>query len=126
MIAVGLTLQELQDDKITDMKQRLRFTLIAFSTMMALTILSCKKEKPFQSNAELIGFDYSMCPCCGGTKITIDNVSNPHGDYFLVGSLPTDFNLGNNPKFPVKIKIDWKIGPQCLGNYIDISRIARR
>lgn len=87
---------------------------------------SCKKEKPFQNNAELIGLDYSMCPCCGGIKIVIDNVPNPNGDYFLVDTLPTDFKLGNNPKFPLSVKVDWKIETKCFGNYINISRIARR
>ncbi len=80
------------------------------------------------SNAEIIGFDMKMCPCCGGIEITIDNVSNPNGRaYFLVDRLPADFNLGDNPKFPIAVKIDWKIDTtHCLGNYIDITKIARR
>jgi len=26
------------------------------------------------SNGEIIGYDYRMCACCGGTEITIENV----------------------------------------------------
>ena len=80
------------------------------------------------SNAEIFGWDYGMCPCCGGMKITIDNVPNLNGKtYFLTGQLPSGFNLGDNPDFPIPVKIDWKIDTaHCFGNYVDISRIARR
>ena len=80
------------------------------------------------SNAEIIGYDVKKCACCGGTEITIDNTANPNGNaYFLVGQLPVDFTLGNNPKFPLAVKIDWKIDTaHCAGNFVDITRIARR
>lgn len=102
-------------------------------TALALTILmvaSCKKVKPFMNNAEITGIDPRMCPtpCCGGYEITIDNVANPNykTNYFVI-QFPSDFKLGNNPVFPIKVKIDWKPDTlQCSGNYIDILRIALR
>ena len=80
------------------------------------------------SNAEITGLDAKMCICCGGLEITIDNVTNTNGsNYFLIEQLPTGFTLGNNPKFPIAVTIDWKIDTtHCFGNYIDITRIARR
>lgn len=80
------------------------------------------------SNARIIGFDPKLCPCCGGTEITIDGVPNPDGgSYFLIGQLPAGFDLGSDPTFPIYVKIDWKIDTDhCSGNYVDISRIARR
>jgi hypothetical protein len=80
------------------------------------------------NNAEIVGLDYRLCPCCGGIEITIDNVQNPNGNsYFLVGSYPPNFVLGDNPTFPISVKIDWKVDTiHCFGNYVQITRIARR
>ncbi len=80
------------------------------------------------SNANIIGMDARMCACCGGTEIVIDNIVNPNGNsYFLIGQLPACFSLGNNPKFPIAVKIDYKIdSTHCFGNYIGILKIARR
>ena len=80
------------------------------------------------SNAEITGFDYRMCPCCGGTEIIIDNIPNPNGNSsFLIGSLPSNFTIGDNPKFPIPVKIDWEIDTlRCFGNYVNILRIVRR
>jgi len=80
------------------------------------------------NNAQIIGWDLRMCPCCGGIEITIDNVPNPNGgSFFLTGHLPSNFNIGNNPKFPIAVKIDWNIDTaHCFGNYITISKISRR
>jgi hypothetical protein len=110
------------------MKQRLSSVLYVSLIILSLTILTCNKDEPFMSNAEIIGLDASMCVCCGGTEITIDNIINPNGKkYFLTEKLPADFFLGVEPVFPIKVKIDWKIDTlHCSGNYIDITKIARR
>jgi hypothetical protein len=110
------------------MKQN-QFTIILVGlSLLTLLFLSCKKEETYMSNANIIGLDARMCACCGGTEIVIDNVANPNGNsYFLTGQLPADFNLGNNPKFPIAVKIDFKIdSAHCFGNYIKITRISRR
>lgn len=79
------------------------------------------------SNGEIIGEGYTMCPCCGGTEITIDRVTNPNGKYFLVGSFPANFTVSNNAKFPIAVTLDFKIdSAHCFGNYIIVTRIARR
>ena len=80
------------------------------------------------SNGEIIGFDAKMCQCCGGAEIIIDNFRNPNGNgYFLAGSFPSNFTISNNAKFPIPITLDWKIDSTwCFGNYIVITRIARR
>ena len=110
------------------MKQLLTMKTLTTLTVLVLTIFSCKKGESYMNNAEIIGYDARMCVCCGGTEITIDNVQNPNGNgYFLIGNLPSNFTLGDNPKFPIAVKLDWKIDiAHCFGNYIDITRIARR
>jgi len=110
------------------MKSNHPFIVYSILTIFIFISSSCKKEEHYMSNAVIIGLDYKMCPCCGGMEITIDNVTNPNGNtYFLVGQLPSNFSLGDNPKFPITVKIDWKIDTaHCFGNYVDISRIARR
>jgi hypothetical protein len=114
--------------KIVAMKQNRALILLAILTIFILAISSCKKEEQYMSNAQIIGLDLRTCPCCGGLEIVIDNTTNPNGNsYFLIDQLPSNFNIGNNPKFPIAVKIDWKIDTSiCSGNYIDISRIARQ
>ena len=46
--------------------------------------------------------------------------------YFFNRQLPNDLSLGNIPKFPITVKIDYKIdSTYCFGNY-DISKIVRQ
>jgi hypothetical protein len=105
-------------------------TLKSFTTLtvLILTIFSCKKDEQYRSNAEIIGYDAKTCPCCGGTEIIIDNVQNTNGNaYFLVDKFPSNFTIGDNPKFPIAVKVDWKIDTlHCFRNYLDITRIERR
>ena len=109
------------------MKQYLSWIVISL-VVLIFTAISCKKDEQYMSDAEIIGWDVKMCPCCGGLEITIDNVSNPIGNtYYLVNQLPANFSIGDNPKFPIAVKIDWKIDSiHCGGTHIDITRIARR
>lgn len=106
------------------MKHKALFFLIA---LIAIVFTSCKKEETFMSNATITGFDLKMCPCCGGTKITIHNLANiNNGTYYLIGRLPEGFSLGNY-QFPIAVKINYKITPtHCNGLYIDITKIGRR
>jgi hypothetical protein len=86
----------------------------------------CKKDQPYQATAHVIGYDVRECACCGGLEIAIDNVNNPNGDgFFLIGKIPPSFKLGDNPKFPVSVKIDYSIDKvRCFGNDVDITRIS--
>jgi len=85
------------------MRQSLSSMLFAILTGMTLTILSCRKDELYMSNAEIIGLDVRTCLCCGGVEISIDNVSNPNGNtYFLIGQLPTNFNLGTIRNFQLQ------------------------
>ena len=104
--------------------------LLASLAVIIFTIVSCKKSEPYERNAELIGYDPRMCPtpCCGGLQITIDNVPGPGGaQFFLVYEMPKDFTLGDNPKFPIPVKIDYNNDTtHCGKNYVDITRIEKR
>jgi len=122
------------------MKQLLTSVLFAISVIITLSIVSCKKEKQYMNNAEINGIDNSLrpcrlddpCDCPGGFFIHIDNVPDPHGNCifcnrFKASQFPVGFNLGNNPQFPIAIKIDWKYDSLlCDSSRIDITRIARR
>lgn len=101
--------------------------ITALLIFMTLFTTGCKKDDTYMNNAVIIGEDMRLCVCCGGLVIKIENVQNPAIGFFLAGQLPPGFNLGDNPKYPIPVKIDWKIDSvRCYGNYILISRIARR
>ena len=108
------------------MKRSSLLTLVSL-LFMALFTTGCKKDDSYMDNAVIIGEDMRLCVCCGGLVIKIENVQNPAIGFFLAGQLPQNFNLGDNPKYPIPVKIDWKIDSvRCYGNYIVISRIAKR
>lgn len=123
------------------MTQRLRSILFVISAIITLPVLSCKKEgEQYTNNAEIIMIDNSLrpcrlddpCDCPGGFLIHIDSVPAPHGNCIFCTSFkamqfPAGFNLGDNPQFPIAIKIDWKYDTLlCDSSRIDIIRIARR
>lgn len=101
-----------------------------FILLLFTTALSCKKQSECQymNNAEIIGYDYRACVCCGGYQVKIDSVPNPNGNpFFLATEFPPGFSVGDNPTYPIAIKLDWLINTSgCYGNYIKILRIARR
>jgi hypothetical protein len=124
------------------MKRRLQFILLLASVITALAIFSCKKDKAeeYTNNAEITMIDNSVrpcrlddpCNCPGGFFIHIDNVPDPHGSCILCTSfkalkLPAGFELGDNPLFPIPVKISWKYDAlSCDSSRIDITSIARR
>jgi hypothetical protein len=99
-----------------------------FAFILLLVMFSCHKSESFMNNAEITGVDRRYCQCCGGLEITIDNVPNPNGnDFFLINKMPSNFQLPENPNFPIPVKIDWqKDSVKCFGNFVDITRIAYR
>jgi hypothetical protein len=111
------------------MNYRITSLLIGLVVVILFSI-SCSKEALYDSNGELIGYDPRLCPspCCGGLQIKIDNITYPDSVHFsLVYQLPKDFSLGNNPQFPIPVKINYTIDSvHCGKNYVDISKIAIR
>lgn len=99
-----------------------------FILFILFSLASCKKYLPIESNASLIGYDMRECPCCGGVEITIQNVEPPDGRaFFLVNELPPDFKSGDDPHFPVPVKIVYSIDTaHCFKNLVNISEIKRR
>jgi hypothetical protein len=112
------------------MKRYQRYASLLILMLAITAILSCKKEDQHQymNNAQIIGYDLRLCVCCGGYQVTIDSVANPNGgSFFLVGQFPSSFHLGENPRYPIPVKIDWEADTaRCFGNYIKISRITTR
>ena len=102
---------------------------IFIGSLFALLLATgCKKEKAYMNNGEIIGWDAKMCPCCGGLEITIDGVANPVANtYFLINQMPSYFVVDSSAKFPIEVRIDWKLDSNyCSATRIDITRIARR
>jgi hypothetical protein len=101
--------------------------IFALFIFMTLFTPGCKKDDTYMNNAVILGEDMRLCVCCGGLEIKVENVQNPAIGFFLAGQLPPGFNLGDNPKYPIPVKIDWKIDSvRCYGNYITISKMTRR
>jgi hypothetical protein len=95
-------------------------------SLFTILLFSCQKNIPPIGNAKIVGEDFNKCVCCGGLEIVIDNLQSPNGQYFLVGKLPSDFVLGNNPDYPIVVTIQYTIdASRCAGIYVDITKIEK-
>ena len=87
----------------------------------------CAKKGSYAGTATIIGIDARMSVCAGGYFIKIDGHPNPLSEkgYYDIGDIPSSFGLDKIKVFPVHVLLDWQVGPNCSGNYVNISRIER-
>ena len=87
------------------------------------TMISCTKENnDFKSVGTITGIDPTMCACCGGGIIIIEDVR------YLIDSMPDDSNLNlAKETFPVTVKLDWLlVSNGCSAfNRITVQRIKK-
>ena len=94
-----------------------------FSMMVVITVVvfaSCNKENSeYKSIGTIIGLDNRPCMCCGGWIIEID------GHDYQFNFLPdSSINL-KKEKFPITVKLDWKMNTIGCTNTITIERIKK-
>lgn len=93
--------------------------LISFS-LIACTYENTNEEK-FQSAGVITGRDLRLCPspCCGGWDITIEN------QFYTFSALPGNSGIDlEKEKFPLKVKLNWRIDSVCW-NHIEILKIIK-
>ena len=94
--------------------------LIVFLIIVSLT--SCDKENDsYRSTGIITGADLTMCACCGGWIIFIDDVR------YLFDTLPKSSNLNiDKETFPLKVRLDWELtNSGCPLNRINVIRIRK-
>jgi hypothetical protein len=89
--------------------------------LLVFIMLACSKENDnYRSNGVIIGYDISMCACCGGLIIIIDEVR------YLIDSLPVDSGIDKAATYPFSVKLDWQLIKQgCPNNRISVQRIKK-
>ena len=77
-------------------------------------------EIEFESTAKILGFDMTLCGCCGGWIISIDgNDSN-----LRFSELPKESNIIlENAEFPLLVKLNWSESNDYCGRGISIESI---
>jgi len=99
--------------------------MLAVLIFFFLLHTSCKKEEPYMSNAIITGSDARMCICCGGLMINFDGETKPYtGDFKLIEN-SADLGITDNDKFPIYIKVDWKVDTTKACDRIIITRFKR-
>ena len=86
-------------------------------------MIACTKENnDYKSIGTITGIDGTMCGCCGGWIINIDD-----GRY-LIDSMPDNSGLDlSKETFPVTVKLDWQVvnnGCSFFGR-ITVQRIKK-
>lgn len=74
------------------------------------------------NQAKILEPDYSMCVCCGGWFIKIDN------ETLRFYELPSDCNIDLNAEtLPIEVELNWeKDKNDCLGDEIIIHAIRKK
>jgi hypothetical protein len=96
--------------------------------LVTVTLISCKKEPQTEFNGRIIREDPTMCPCCGGYYIEIENAS------YRFYSLPLNSGIDLNDLsdstgriYPINVVVSFhKDDPQCMGDEIIIDKIRKR
>ena len=94
-----------------------------FICCILLTVLfGCKKEVDTMNSGQITGPDMSLCPCCGGWFIVIDN------NTYRFLELPENSNFDiEDETFPINVNLDWQNDANaCLGDEIIISAINKK
>jgi len=86
-------------------------------------MVACTKENSnYKSVGTITGIDGTMCGCCGGWEINIDD------SRYLIDSMPDDseINLATET-FPITVKLDWQlVNNGCSAfNRITVQRIIK-
>lgn len=94
-------------------------------TFIALIILSmtigCGKDDP-NNYGQITGPDMSLCPCCGGWFIEIED------ETYRFFNLPENSGINlTNESWPIYVELEWvKDGNGCMGDEIFINSIRKR
>lgn len=97
---------------------------IARIILLVFILNACTKENSdYKSLGIITGADPTMCACCGGWFITIENTQ------YRIVSMPDNFALDlEKETFPVAVKLDWQLittGCPSEFNRITVSRIRK-
>ena len=87
-----------------------------------IAFVSCDNDSDsYRSIGVITGMDGTMCGCCGGWIIFIDDVR------YLIDSMPKNSNLDlQQESFPLTVHLDWQlIKSSCPLLRIDVLRIRK-
>ena len=78
---------------------------IAFLFFTAIIFNTCHEETVWMNEAEITGFDPTLCACCGGLFIEIEN------EIYRFDGVPADSDLviTSETIFPVSVQVNWHI-----------------
>jgi len=91
--------------------------------LLLFTMIACSKENNnYKSVGTITGIDGTMCGCCGGGIIFIEDVR------YLIDSVPEDSSIDlATETFPFTVKLDWQlVNNGCSAwNRITVIRIKK-
>jgi hypothetical protein len=95
-----------------------------FIIVLLAGVIACSSAQDgFKSTGVITGYDLRECPCCGGYFIEIDSTK------YRFDQLPdsTDFNIPNNPEFPIYVSLDWHPDSSaCMRDEIIVTAIKAK
>ena len=72
-----------------------------FFGLALLALASCNQEDNSIKDGSIVGPDNTLCPCCGGYLIVIDQFTYR----FFDGDLPSGSTVLNNPTYPIEVEL---------------------
>jgi hypothetical protein len=93
--------------------------------LSALVIIgaSCNKRDAYRRDAQVIGYDFTKCGCCGGFMVKLADEEDAN-KYYLADSLPASSGINKYSTFPISVEVDYKVLEEsCEDKFIEVTRI---
>lgn len=89
--------------------------------MVFVAFVTCNKDKDtYKSVGIITGEDMTMCACCGGYIIYIDDVR------YLFDSVPENSGINlQKETFPLTVQLDWQLIESGCHLRIEVLRIKK-
>ena len=88
--------------------------------VFTLSIESCRDETIWMNDAEITGYDYRECACCGGYFIDIAD------ETYRFYEIPEGSSLEINTEtiFPISVQVNWhEMENACMGDEIILDDV---
>lgn len=97
--------------------------LFILLSTLSLCVVSCNKKDNYREAAQVIGYDGTMCGCCLGYMIKLNDDNSNH--YYLARTLPANAGINPTSTFPISVEIDYAKNDEACDKVITVSRLKR-
>lgn len=85
---------------------------------------SCDKKYDYTESAQIIGYDGTMCGCCGGYMVK--SSEDYSMGYYLARTLPSSAGISPTSSFPINVEINYTKDDKTCDKVITVIHLTRK